>query len=115
MLHRIREAKKNEHGFTLIELLIVIVILGILAAIVVFSISGVTDRGKTSACKADKKTVEVAGEAYYAQNSAYAATMADLVPSFLHEVPATGNGYTISYTLATAPATGFTVGPATCP
>src|SRR4051794_34615071 len=37
-LRRRREA--NQEGFTLIELLIVIVILGILAAVVVFAISG---------------------------------------------------------------------------
>ena len=46
MLQQLREARKNESGFTLIELLIVIVILGVLAAIVVFSVQGITDRGK---------------------------------------------------------------------
>ena len=46
MLQQLRAARKNESGFTLIELLIVIVILGILAAIVVFSVQGITDRGK---------------------------------------------------------------------
>jgi general secretion pathway protein G len=61
----------RESGFTLIELLIVIVILGILAAIVVFAVGGITDRGSTSACAADKKTLEVAEEAYYAQHSSY--------------------------------------------
>lgn len=59
--------KKNDEGFTLIELLIVIVILGILATVVVFSVRGITDQGQTNACAADKKTVEVALEAYYAQ------------------------------------------------
>ena len=59
--------KKNDEGFTLIELLIVIVILGILAAIVVFAVRGVTDRGNESACEADRQTLEVAVEAYFAQ------------------------------------------------
>ena len=59
--------KKQDEGFTLIELLIVIVILGILATVVVFSVRGITDQGKDSACAADAKTVEVALEAYYAQ------------------------------------------------
>jgi general secretion pathway protein G len=75
MLNRIREAKKNEKGFTLIELLIVIVILGILAAIVVFSVSGITDRGKASACKADVETITVAGEAYIAKDPAGASAL----------------------------------------
>jgi general secretion pathway protein G len=87
MLQQLRAARKNESGFTLIELLIVIVILGVLAAIVVFSVQGITDRGTQSACKADVTTVTTAGEAYFAQNGTYAATMAALVPAFLHSVP----------------------------
>lgn len=79
MLQRVREARKNESGFTLIELLIVIVILGVLAGIVVFAVSGITDRGKASACAATVKTVQVAGEAYYAKNGVYADTTDALV------------------------------------
>lgn len=59
--------KKNDEGFTLIELLIVIVILGILATVVVFSVRGITDDGKENACDTDIRTVEVALEAYYAK------------------------------------------------
>src|SRR4051794_35628435 len=70
MLASIRKARQE--GFTLIELLIVIVILGILAAIVVFAVGGITDKGNASACKSDLKTVEVASEAYFAQNKSYA-------------------------------------------
>lgn len=68
--------KKQDEGFTLIELLIVIVILGILAAVVVFAVSGIADRGTVSACKADRATVEVAQEAHYAQTTppVYAAS-----------------------------------------
>ena len=73
MFQRIRTARENESGFTLIELLIVIVILGILAGIVVFAVGGITDRGKTSACKADKKTLEVAQAAHFAKTATYAA------------------------------------------
>ena len=58
-------------GFTLIELLVVIVILGILAAVVVFSVRGVTNDSQTNACKTEKRTLETAVEAYYAQNNAY--------------------------------------------
>ena len=55
-----------ESGFTLIELLIVIVVLGILAAIVIFSLTGVTGQSKAAACTADGKTVETAADAYQA-------------------------------------------------
>jgi prepilin-type N-terminal cleavage/methylation domain-containing protein len=77
--------KTNDEGFTLIELLIVIVILGILATVVVFAVGGITDRGGTSACKADLATVEVAVEAYYAQFSVYPATEAALTPGFMRD------------------------------
>jgi general secretion pathway protein G len=58
--------QKQDKGFTLVELLIVIVILGILATVTVFAVRGITDKGQKSACAADKKTMEVATEAYFA-------------------------------------------------
>jgi prepilin-type N-terminal cleavage/methylation domain-containing protein len=97
MLKRIRKATREESGFTLIELLIVIVILGILAAIVVFAVNGIQNRGTASACKADVETVTVAAEAYNAQNGQYADQISDLVKAgFLHSAPSDSN-YTITY------------------
>ena len=86
--------KKNDEGFTLIELLIVIVILGILATVVVFAVGGITDRGKKSACDADKKTLEVAVEAYNAQYGVYPASQAALTPSFMRS--ASTNYYVVT-------------------
>jgi general secretion pathway protein G len=102
MMHKSLRDRMNagrEAGFTLIELLIVIVILGILAAIVVFAVGGITDKGNKSACKADVKTAEVASEAYRAQNGAYAASIDALVTAkLLREKHTDGvNGYTITY------------------
>ena len=95
-LNRRLEASR-QGGFTLIELLIVIVILGILAAIVVFAVGGITDKGNKAACKSDLKSVETAVEAYKAQNSSYPpAGYGSLVPSFLREQPPTDKGYTIT-------------------
>ncbi len=77
---------KQDKGFTLVELLIVIVILGILATVTVFAVRGITDQGQTSACAADEKTLQVALEAYYAQEgnvAGDAATEADLVTAGL--------------------------------
>lgn len=79
---RLSAARRDDRGFTLIELLIVIVILGILAAIVVFSVRGITDRGDVAACKANVKSAEVAVEAFYAQNGSYPTAAADLQPYF---------------------------------
>jgi prepilin-type N-terminal cleavage/methylation domain-containing protein len=97
-LHR----RKNESGFTLIELLIVIVILGVLSGIVVFAVSGIQDRGNAAACKTDKKTVQVAVEAFYAKNGVYPAAgdpgwlqLTIGVDQLLRDKP-TGTGYTIT-------------------
>jgi len=113
MLRKLREGRKNDAGFTLIELLIVIVILGILAAVVVFAVNGLSDRGKTAACQADKTTTQVAVEAFYAKNTAYPATLTVLTlapDKFLNSVPAT-----VTYTVGT-PATSYTlVGASGCP
>jgi type II secretion system protein G len=79
--------RTEDKGFTLIELLIVIVILGILATVTVFAVGGITSRGQDSACAAERKTVEVALEAYFAQNGSYPATQAGLVGQFLREAP----------------------------
>lgn len=73
------QVEKRDKGFTLVELLIVIVILGILATVTVFAVRGITDQGQDSACAADEKTLQVAAEAYMAQNGVYPANTAAMV------------------------------------
>ena len=73
------EEKKQDKGFTLVELLIVIVILGILATVTVFAVTGITNKGKTSACQSDVKSLQTAEEAYSANTGNYTATQQELV------------------------------------
>jgi general secretion pathway protein G len=88
MFARIRSVREKESGFTLIELLIVIVILGVLSGIVVFSVSGITSRGKAEACNSTVATVQVAEEAYYAKTGSYATTAAILTTAGFLQAPA---------------------------
>lgn len=78
-------------GFTLIELLVVIIILGILAAVVIFAVGTVRDRAQTNACKSDAKTLKTAIVAWNTEYvsgdnptdypTAYPADVADLTTS----------------------------------
>ncbi|HJQ44869.1 MAG TPA: prepilin-type N-terminal cleavage/methylation domain-containing protein [Amycolatopsis sp.] len=103
-------------GFTLVELLIVIVILGVLAAIVVFSVVGITDRGKTAACQSDKATLTSAVEAFYAKHQYYPPNVDPTLTAgddkFLNGVPANAT-YTPVPAGAAQPSS-YTIGPASC-
>ena len=76
-----RTSLRGDRGDTLVEILVALSVLSI----------GITDKGQSSACDTDKKTVETAEEAYFAQPTAqgggdgkYAAET-DLKPKFIHE------------------------------
>lgn len=86
-----REERGDEGGFTLIELLIVIVILGILAAIVVFAVQNLTSQSAKASCGSDFKTVETAMETYKAQVGHYPANGSAAVAGGAAAVP--GDNY----------------------
>ncbi|WP_337873603.1 prepilin-type N-terminal cleavage/methylation domain-containing protein [Exiguobacterium sp.] len=59
---------KDERGLTLVELLVVVVILGIIAAIAVVAIGGIIENSKEDALKSDAKQMISAAKLYTASN-----------------------------------------------
>ena len=67
---------RDSKGFTLIELLIVVVIIGILAAIAIPKFSATREKAYFAAMKSDLKNLASQQEIYYSDQYAYAGTAA---------------------------------------
>ena len=63
--------RRHNAGFTLIELLIVVVIIGLLAAIAVPKFSSTKEKAYTATMKGDLHNLATAQEAYWSGNSSY--------------------------------------------
>lgn len=68
----------DRNGFTLIELLIVLVIIGILAAIAVPQFSKAREKAYFAAMKADMRNLAAQQELYYATEYSYTSSLTDL-------------------------------------
>ena len=66
---------KLRKGFTLIELLIVVVIIGILAAIAIPKFANTKSKAYITAMKSDLRNLVTAEEAYFSDSSKYTATL----------------------------------------
>ncbi|MBA1274807.1 type II secretion system major pseudopilin GspG [Stutzerimonas azotifigens] len=69
---------RRQGGFTLIEIMVVVVILGILAALVVPQVMSRPDQAKVTVAKGDIKAVAAALDMYKLDNFAYPSTQQGL-------------------------------------
>jgi len=82
-----------QRGFILIELLIVVVIIGILAAIVIPRFGGTRNTAKIAVMKSDLLNLVTAQESRFAQAGSYATSLDSLATVF---VPSEGVNITLS-------------------
>jgi type IV pilus assembly protein PilA len=69
---------RDRKGFTLIELLIVVVIIGILAAIAIPKFSATREKAYFAAMKSDLKNLATQQEIYYSDYYGYTSSIGDL-------------------------------------
>ena len=85
---------RNQKGFTLIELLIVVVIIGILAAIAIPKFANTKEKAYVATMKSDLRNLITAQDAYFSDNnSMYAAGTTNLGTNYK---PSNGNTVSIS-------------------
>ena len=103
---------RNRKGFTLIELLIVVVIIGILAAIAIPKFAATKDKAKLASVKTDLRNMMTAQEAYFSDYATYGALNTVLF------APSSGNTWVASGTAAsytgTVTNTSITTNPKQC-
>ncbi len=77
--------QKNTDGFTIVELLIVIVVIGILAAITIVAYSGISQKAMTASLQSDLVNASTKIKLFQVDNSAYPGSISDC------PTPVTGN------------------------
>ena len=93
----------NRKGFTLIELLIVVVIIGILAAIAIPKFSNTREKAYIASMKSDLRNLATAEESYFADNTTYTTSLTAVDGG-------ESQGVTITITAATGSGWGATSG-----
>jgi type IV pilus assembly protein PilA len=92
----------NRKGFTLIELLIVVVIIGILAAIAIPKFANTKQKAYIASMKTDLRNLVTAEEAYFADSVKYSSNLgtnfAVTTGNVLGTITVTGDGWNATIT-----------------
>jgi type IV pilus assembly protein PilA len=109
MVQKLRERSNGEGGFTLVELLVVMLILGLLAAIAIPSFFNQRDKAKDSDAKAGVRTAQTAIETYATDNDgSYTGATEAALEAIEPTLKDAGDGGTITVT-PTGTGKGYTV------
>jgi type IV pilus assembly protein PilA len=93
----LEDVMSNRRGFTLIELLIVVVIIGILAAIAIPKFANTKQKAVKASMISDLRNLATAQEAFYADSSSYATTYGTTIATGqLNFAPSQKNTLTIN-------------------